>query len=145
MNTQITQEEIKDILPQRYPFIFVDKILEFIPKEKIVGIKNFTANEYYAPGHFPNKPIMPGVLIIEAMAQTAIVFFAKSYPDKLPKGTIYYLGKVEARFFQPVLPGDQLKIEVIPLKILKNMGIASAKVFVEDKLVASSQLVFSAK
>ncbi|MCM8787429.1 MAG: 3-hydroxyacyl-ACP dehydratase FabZ [Candidatus Omnitrophica bacterium] len=142
---QITQEEIREILPHRYPFIFIDRILEFEPEKKIIALKNFTVNEYYTPGHFPDKPIMPGVLIVEAMAQASIIFFAKSYPERLQKNTIYYLGKVEARFLHPVIPGDQLRIEVIPLKLLKNMGIVSAQVFVKDNLVAQAQLGFSAK
>ena len=102
-------------------------------------------NEYYFAGHFPGRPIMPGVLIIEAMAQSAIVFFAKSYQAELGKGFLYYLGKVEAKFLAPVLPGDQLKIEVKPLKILAYMGIVEAEAFVGDKVVARAELIFAAK
>jgi 3-hydroxyacyl-[acyl-carrier-protein] dehydratase len=88
---------------------------------------------------------MPGVLIIEAMAQTAIVFFAKSYQAEMKKDFLYYLGKVEAKFLAPVFPGDQLKIEVKPLKIIAYMGIVEAQGFVGDKVVARAQLAFAAK
>ena len=138
-------QEIERILPQRYPFMMIDRVDEFEPKKRILAIKNVSMNEYYFAGHFPGRPIMPGVLIIEAMAQSAIVFFAKSYQAELGKGFLYYLGKVEAKFLAPVLPGDQLKIEVKPLKILAMMGIVEAEAFVGDKVVARAELVFAAK
>jgi len=138
-------QQIRKILPQSYPFLLIDGILEFEPKKRIVSLKNVSVNEYYFPGHFPERPIMPGVLIIEAMAQTAIVFFAKSYTQELEGEFLYYLGKVEAKFLNPVLPADQLKIEVKPLKILAMMGIVEAVAYVEEKRVAEAKLVFAAK
>ena len=137
--------EIKKILPQSYPFIMVDGIKEFLPKEKLVSFKNITINEVYLTGHFPNRPIMPGVLIIESMAQSAIIFFAKSYEEKIRKDLLYYLGKVEAKFLRPVFCGDRLEIEIKPLKIISNAGIVSACAFVKDTLVAKAELAFSAK
>ncbi len=138
-------KEIQKILPQTYPFLLIDRIVEFEPKKRIVSLKNVSFNEYFFAGHFPGMPVMPGVLIIEAMGQTAIVFFAKSYPAELQSGTLYYLGKVEAKFMQPVFPGDQLKIEVKPLKILAMMGIVEATASVGDKIVAKAELIFAAK
>lgn len=122
-------QEIEKILPQRYPFMMIDRVEEFEPKKRVLAIKNVSMNEYYFAGHFPGTPVMPGVLIIEAMAQSAIVFFAKSYQAEMKKDMLYFLGKVEAKFLAPVLPGDQLKIEVKPLKILAYMGIVEAQAF----------------
>jgi 3-hydroxyacyl-[acyl-carrier-protein] dehydratase len=138
-------QEITEILPQRYPFLMVDRVIELEEKKKIVSLKNISINEYFFAGHFPGRPIMPGALIVEAMAQTAIVFFAKSYPEQVKEDLLYYLGKVEAKFLNPVLPGDQLKIEVKPIKVISNMGIVEAQAFVGDKLVARAELAFAAK
>jgi len=138
-------KEIQKILPQTYPFLLIDRIIEFEPKKRIVSLKNVSFNEYFFAGHFPGMPVMPGVLIIEAMAQTAIIFFAKSYQAEMQKEMLYYLGKVEAKFLNPVFPGDQLKIEVKPLKILAMMGIVEASASVGDKLVAKAELAFAAK
>jgi 3-hydroxyacyl-[acyl-carrier-protein] dehydratase len=138
-------KEIQKVLPQTYPFLLIDRITEFEPKKRIVSLKNVSYNEYFFAGHFPGMPIMPGVLIIEAMAQSAIVFFAKSYQAELGRGFLYYLGKVKAKFMNPVFPGDQLKIEIKPLKILAMMGIVEANASVGDKIVAKAELVFAAK
>jgi len=141
----ISYLEIKKILPQSYPFIMVDGIKEFLAREKLISFKNITINEIYLTGHFPDKPIMPGVLIIEAMAQSAIIFFAKSYKEKIKEDSLYYLGKVDAKFLKPVFCGDRLEIEIKPLKIISNAGIISANAFVKDNLVAKAELAFSAK
>src|SRR5271168_5226726 len=102
--------EIRDILPHRYPMLLVDAILELEP-ERIVGIKNVTVNEPFFVGHFPDFPVMPGVLILEAMAQVAGVLVLKSIPDR--KSKLVLLASVEqAKFRRPVLPGDQLRIEM---------------------------------
>ena len=103
-------DAIRDILPHRYPFLLVDSILE-LEEERIVGIKNVTANEPFFPGHFPDFPVMPGVLIVEAMAQVAGVLVLKSMPDR--KNKLVLLASVEgAKFRRPVRPGDQLRIEM---------------------------------
>ncbi|MDP2939375.1 MAG: 3-hydroxyacyl-ACP dehydratase FabZ [Candidatus Omnitrophota bacterium] len=136
-------EEIKKILPQRFPFLMIDRVIEIKENESLVALKNVTANENFFQGHFPEKKVMPGVLIIEAMAQASIIFF---YLSKRPEGKpIYYLGKLEARFFNPVVPGDQLKIEVRPLKLMSKLGVVKTEAFVKDKLVASSEITFSVK
>ena len=104
-------DAIRDILPHRYPFLLVDSIVE-LEELRIVGIKNVTANEPFFPGHFPDFPVMPGVLIVEAMAQVAGVLVLKSIPDR--KNKIVLLASIEsAKFRRPVRPGDQLRIEMI--------------------------------
>ena len=103
-------QAIRDILPHRYPFLLVDSILE-LEEDRIVGIKNVTANEPFFPGHFPDFPVMPGVLIVEAMAQVAGVLVLKSIPDR--KNKLVLLASIErAKFRKPVRPGDQLRIEM---------------------------------
>lgn len=104
-------DAIRDILPHRYPFLLVDSILE-LEELRVVGIKNVTANEPFFPGHFPDFPVMPGVLIVEAMAQVAGVLVLKSMPDR--KSKVVLLASIEsAKFRRPVRPGDQLRIEMI--------------------------------
>jgi 3-hydroxyacyl-[acyl-carrier-protein] dehydratase len=102
--------EIQKILPHRYPFLLVDAILEIDRRKRIVGIKNVTMNEIYFQGHFPGRPIMPGVLIIEAMAQTGGVLLLREIPDRENK-LLYFIAMDEARFRRPVVPGDQLRLE----------------------------------
>ncbi len=136
-------EEIKRIIPQRFPFLMIDRVEEVKENEKLVAIKNVSASEHFFQGHFPDKKVMPGVLIIEAMAQASIIFF---YFSKKPEGNpIYYLGKIEARFFNPVVPGDQLKIEVKPLKLMSKLGIVKTEASVDGKTVATAEIAFSVK
>ena len=108
----LTIGEIMKILPHRYPMLLVDRVLELDEeKQRIVGLKNVTANEQFFQGHFPGAPVMPGVLIIEAMAQCAAVLFLRSVPDRERK--LFYFGAVDkARFRRPVVPGDQLILEI---------------------------------
>ena len=106
---------IQKILPHRYPFLFVDAVLEIDPGKRIVSVKNVSVNEGFFQGHFPGKPILPGVLIIEAMAQTGGILLLSEVPEKEQK--LFYLAAVdESRFRRPVVPGDQLRIEVTVLK-----------------------------
>lgn len=138
-------EEIRKILPQRYPFLMIDRVLEIEAGKKIVALKNVSFNEEFFTGHFPDQAIMPGILIIEAMAQASILlFYGGQEPDR-DKKLFYYLGSVKVRFFHPVIPGDQLKITIEPLKMLSNAGIVKAQAMVSDKEVASGEISFMAK
>jgi beta-hydroxyacyl-ACP dehydratase FabZ len=102
---------IQKILPHRYPFLLVDAILEMEPRKRIVGIKNVTSTEYFFQGHFPGKPVMPGVLIVEGMAQTGGVLLLQEVPDRANK-LLYFLAIDDARFRRPVVPGEQIRFEV---------------------------------
>jgi len=117
--------EIMRLLPHTYPFLLVDKIIEFVHAKKIVGIKNVTYNEPFFQGHFPGRPIMPGVLIVEAMAQTGGVLAFKSFPDL--KGSVFFIGIDNARFRKPVVPGAQLKLSVEVIRHKKELWVFSAR------------------
>jgi 3-hydroxyacyl-[acyl-carrier-protein] dehydratase len=142
---QLDIEEIKKLIPQRFPFIMIDRVLELEPGKHAVSIKNVSANESFFQGHFPEKPVMPGALILEAMAQTAIVLFAVERKPEGSKKTIYYFGSAKARFFQAVVPGDQLKITVKNVKSLPTGAYVSGEATVDDKKVSEAELVFSVK
>lgn len=131
--------QIKEILPHRYPFLLVDKITESSADE-IVGIKNVTVNEQFFEGHFPDNPIMPGVLILEAMAQTGGIL-AFSMMPQYKNNPIYFMGIDKVRFRKPVRPGDQL---VMKLKMLKRRGglfKMRGEAFVDGKLVAEAEMM----
>lgn len=138
-------EKIQKILPQSAPFLMIDRVLELEPQKKVVALKNVTINESFFEGHFADRPIMPGVLIIEAMAQASIVLFSKDISGSEAKKTSYYLGAVKVRFLHPVYPGDQLKITVEPVKMIAGAAIVNAVACVGDKEVAKGELSFSAK
>jgi 3-hydroxyacyl-[acyl-carrier-protein] dehydratase len=141
MKQKLSSGEILNLLPHRYPFLLVDKILE-LEENKIVGVKNVTINEPFFQGHFPGHPIMPGVLIIEAMAQTGgVLIFSK----EANKGKIPLFAAIDkARFKKPVRPGDQLIIKVEILKMLRGVAKAKAEAYVDGNLVASAELMFTA-
>ena len=136
-------KKIMDILPHRYPFLLIDRIIEIIPGEKIVALKNVTINEPFFQGHFPGVPIMPGVLIIEAMGQAGGILAFSSAPQENKNAILYFMGMDKVRFRKPVVPGDQLLIEAKILKqrskAIKMSGIAT----VEEKLVAEAELMAS--
>ncbi len=130
---------IQKILPHRYPFLLVDKIIELTPMRRAVGIKNVTQNEPFFPGHFPGHPIMPGVLIIEAMAQTGGVMLMDSQTQ--PGGKLMYFTGIEsAKFRKPVRPGDQLRFELEMVKFRAPMCKMTGKAFVEGVLVCEAEL-----
>ncbi|HOU36364.1 MAG TPA: 3-hydroxyacyl-ACP dehydratase FabZ [Candidatus Omnitrophota bacterium] len=139
-------ESIMDILPQRYPFRFVDRVLSFDPKErKITCIKNFSMNEYFFSGHFPDNPVVPGVIMIEAMAQAAILLYGALKPDKAAQKPDFFLGRVESKFKKTVYPGDTLVIEVTASKILDSSGIVEAEAKVKDDVCAQTTIAFGVK
>ncbi len=133
-------EEIKTILPHRYPFLLVDRILSIVPGESIIGIKNVTANEEFFNGHFPGKPVMPGVLMVEAMAQVAGVLFL-SQPEHKGK-TPFFCGIDKVRFRRPVVPGDRLEFHVKVLKVRGSTGKVEAEARVDGELVTGGELMF---
>ncbi|HLU76668.1 MAG TPA: 3-hydroxyacyl-ACP dehydratase FabZ [Burkholderiales bacterium] len=134
--------EIQQYLPHRYPFLLVDRVLECVPGERIVAIKNVTFNEPFFPGHFPKLPIMPGVLIIEAMAQAAAILAFKT-ANRLPSddSLVYFLGIDEARFKSPVTPGDQLKFTARIERTIKNVWKFAAEATVDGKVAAEAKMM----
>ena len=142
MKLEIT--DIQKIIPHRFPFLMIDRVLECEPNKKLVAIKNVSVNEHHFLGHFPGEKVMPGVLIIEAMAQAGCIYFYYS-KNLQGKNLIYYLAKTEVRFHHPVVPGDQLIIEVSTVKLLLKAGFVKAKAMVGDKLMAEAEIGFGIK
>jgi 3-hydroxyacyl-[acyl-carrier-protein] dehydratase len=132
-------DEILTLLPHGYPFLLVDRIIEWEPGRRIVGIKNVTFNEPFFPGHFPGKPIMPAVLIIEALAQTGGILAFKSFPQA--KGDVRFIGIDNARFRKPVIPGDQLRLVLDVVKHRREIWVFEAQAYVDDKKVAEARLM----
>lgn len=138
--------EILKYLPHRYPFLLVDRILDFTKDESITAIKNVTINEPFFQGHFPNRPVMPGVLIIEAMAQSCAILSFKSM-DALPKenSIFYFVGIDGARFKRPVEPGDQLKITSSIKRKVKGIWMFETSAQVDNELCCSAELMCTYK
>lgn len=134
--------EIQTILPHRYPFLLVDRIIDYEPRKRVVGIKNVTLNEPFFEGHFPGAPIMPGVLIIEAMAQTAGVLMLASLPDRDQK-LVFFTGIDGAKFRKPVVPGDQLRLELTVLRLRPRYIRLRGEAFVDGMLVAEAEIASS--
>ncbi|RAU17158.1 3-hydroxyacyl-[acyl-carrier-protein] dehydratase FabZ [Nitrincola tibetensis] len=135
-------KEIRKYLPHRYPFLLVDRVLELVPGESIVAIKNVTVNEPFFNGHFPEHPVMPGVLLVEAMAQAAGILGFKTM-DKTPEdGSIYYfVGADDLRFKRPVVPGDQVKLEAQVLSERRGIWKFAVKATVDGAIVCSATIL----
>ena len=131
---------ILEVLPHRYPFLLVDRILEYEKEKRIVGIKNVTINEPFFQGHFPGRPIMPGVLIIEAMTQMGGVLLLRDH-DLREKGLVYLVGIDNAKFRRTVLPGDQLRIVVDVLRYKHTICKMRGEAFVDGTLVAEAEIL----
>ncbi|HWE07384.1 MAG TPA: 3-hydroxyacyl-ACP dehydratase FabZ [Rhizomicrobium sp.] len=131
--------EIRKILPHRYPFLLVDRIVELEP-ERIVGIKNVTVNEPFFTGHFPDFPVMPGVLIVEAMAQTAGILVLRGIPDRDNK-LVFLVSVDAARFRKPVVPGDQLRLEMKVIKRKGSVAKMAGTATVNGVLVAEAEVM----
>lgn len=143
--THLDIQQIKELLPHRFPFLLVDRVIECEPGKRLIAIKNVTQNEPYFQGHFPNQPIMPGVLIMEALAQATGLLASESAPEELGKGMTYYLvGLDKARFKRPVVPGDQLTLEVEYLRNKRNIWAFYGCAMVEDEFVASAEIMCAA-
>ena len=133
-------DEIRKILPHREPFLLVDEVLELEENKRIVAVKHVLASEPYFAGHFPGAPVMPGVLIVEAMAQAGALLLLREIPDRESK-LVFFAGIDRARFRQPVFPGDDLRLELTVLSRRVNIAKMDGKAYVGDKLVAEAQLL----
>jgi len=139
METLLDITQIQAILPHRYPFLLVDRIIEYEPAKRVVGIKNVTLNEPFFAGHFPGAPVMPGVLIVEAMAQTAGVMMLANLPDRESK-LVFFTGIDAAKFRRPVVPGDQLRLELTVLRLRPRYIKLRGEAYVDGQLVAEAEI-----
>jgi 3-hydroxyacyl-[acyl-carrier-protein] dehydratase len=140
--TEMTIEEIKEYIPHRFPFLLIDRIVAFEKDKRITAIKNVTVNEPFFPGHFPHYHVMPGVLIVEAMAQAAAVLSLKSLDRRNDDKWVYYFVGIDgARFKRPVVPGDQLTLEVEQGRVARGMGKFTAVAKVGDAVAAEAELL----
>ena len=140
--SEMNIEQIKEYLPHRYPFLLIDRVVAFEKDQRIVAIKNVTVNEPFFPGHFPHLHVMPGVLIVEAMAQAAAVLSLRSLGHKNDGKWVYYFVGIDgARFKKPVTPGDQLRIEVEAGAQKRGMAKFTAVAKVDDQVAAEAELL----
>ncbi len=138
----MTTEQIKEYLPHRYPYLMLDRIVEWEKDKRLVALKNVTANEPHFPGHFPHYAVMPGVLIIEAMAQACAMLGLLSLGHKDDGKSVYYFVGIDgARFKRPVRPGDQLRIEVEQLRLSRGMGKFRGVARVDGAVVSEAELL----
>ena len=136
---------IMKLLPHRYPFLLVDRVIEFEANKRVLAIKNVTVNEPFFTGHFPGHPVMPGVLVIEAMAQASGILTQLTNALERHANQLYYLVRVDkARFSRTVVPGDQLKLEVLQKRLIRRMGLYECRALVGDKEVASAEILCAA-
>jgi 3-hydroxyacyl-[acyl-carrier-protein] dehydratase len=144
--SQLDISQVLQRLPHRYPFVLVDRVLEYVKDESLTAIKNVTINEPFFPGHFPHHPVMPGVLILEAMAQASALLSSVSM-DMIPgKDSVYYfVGIDNARFKRPVGPGDQLRIQTAVKRKMKGIWLFECRAFVGEELAASAELMCTYK
>lgn len=138
--------EVLKLLPHRYPFLLVDRVLEYTLGERLVALKNVSYNEPYFAGHFPRRPVMPGVLIIEALAQATGLLAMQTAPEERTENSLYYfVGIDKARFKRPVEPGDQLILEVVLKASKRGIWMFHGKATVANKIVATADLMCTAK
>ena len=142
-NKSLDVEAILERLPHRYPFLMVDRVLSVTPGKSIVAVKNVTANEAYFMGHFPGHPVMPGVLVIEALAQAGGLLAWESATEEARLWILYLVGVDEVRFKQPVRPGDQLLLNVDLVRRKRNLWRFKARADVDGKLVAETELLMA--
>jgi 3-hydroxyacyl-[acyl-carrier-protein] dehydratase len=135
-------EEVKELVPQKYPFLFIDKVIELQKESRIVCLKNISGNEPFFAGHFPDFAIMPGVLIVEALAQASIILFKKSFDTEQNKDKVFLLASANVRFSKPVFPGDQLILEIDIEKAISSAAIVKGVAKVGDKVVTKATLSF---
>ena len=138
--TVLQIREIMDRIPHRYPFLLVDRVIELVPRQRVVAIKNVTINEPFFQGHFPGAPVMPGVLIIEALAQAGAVLLLSDIPDRASK-LVYFTGIDQARFRRPVVPGDQIRLTMEVLKLRARTCKMRGTAEVDGDLVAEAEIM----
>lgn len=138
---QLDIMEILKILPHRYPFLMVDRIIDMEPGERITGYKNVTMNDNFFQGHFPSQPVMPGVLILEGMAQVGAILAYQTDPDTVADKLVYFAGIDGAKFRQVVVPGDQLHYDISVTKRKSRFWKMSGKAYVDGKLAAQAELM----
>ena len=143
MKVEYAIQKIMQFLPHRYPFLLVDRVIELEPGVRIVALKNVTINEPFFQGHFPGQPVMPGVLIIEAMAQAGGLLAYESGPADKHGQLIYFMGMDKVRFRKPVVPGDQLIFEARILRMRTKVAKMAGTAFVDNQLVAEAELMAS--
>jgi len=136
-------QKIMEYLPHRYPFLLIDRVIELVPGDRITALKNVTINEPFFTGHFPGLPVMPGVLIIEAMAQAGGLLAIESNPADKRGQLIYFMGMDKVRFRKPVVPGDQLIFEAKILKMRSKVAKISGTASVDNQLAAEAELMAS--
>ena len=136
----LTIQEIMNFLPHRYPFLLIDRVLEFEPQKRLVAIKNVTMNEPFFQGHFPGHPLMPGVLIVEAMGQLGGLLLSQKLEHTGKLAVLLSMDKVKMR--QPVVPGDQLLLEAVTVRVKSRTGHVRCKAFVGEKLAAEADIKF---
>jgi 3-hydroxyacyl-[acyl-carrier-protein] dehydratase len=149
-STGLGFDEVSGLLPQKFPFLMLDRVLSIEKGKSLIALKNVTGNEIFFLGHFPGMAVMPGALIIESMAQAAIVLFRSSFDagDAAAgenQGRIFFFGAARARFLHPVVPGDQLRLEVTITKAISTGGIVDAVASVDGRVVSKASLTFGVK
>lgn len=138
--------KVLSLLPHRYPFLLIDRVVEYEKDARLLALKNVTYNEPFFNGHFPIQPVMPGVLIVEAMAQATGLLAMESNPETINETTIYlFVGIDKARFKQQVEPGDQLMIEVVQNKMKRGIGFFTCSAHVDDRTVATAEIMCTAR
>lgn len=140
---QLDFEQIKQIIPQRFPFMMLDRVTLAEPGVRVVGVKNLTGNEWFYQGHFPKRAVTPGAMLCEAVAQAGIVFFHLSRPVR--GDVTYLLGSIKMRFLEPAWPGDQLEIEVTPIKVTSTAGVLAGEVRINGRVIAKGEFALAAK
>ena len=135
---QIDIMRILEMMPHRYPFLMIDRVIDVVPNESAVGIKNVSINENYFQGHFPNKPVMPGVLVIESMAQTAGVLVVRSLGPESEGKLVYFMSVESARFRRLIVPGDQVHVHVTKLHARRNVWKFKGEAKVDGRLAAEA-------
>lgn len=139
-------QKVLSLLPHRYPFLLIDRVVDYKPDEYLIALKNVTVNEPFFAGHFPVRPVMPGVLIVEAMAQATGLLAMESRPEEVGEKALYYLAGIDkARFKRTVEPGDQLTLDVRLKKVRRGVWLFSGEARVQEQMVATADIMCTAR